>query len=163
MPDMRKALRHYGASPLHLLVLVGSFALAGYAALKLIADQPIAVVIWFVGAAVLHDLMLLPLYVLADRGARRRSLRHEHEHEHEHQHEDEDAALPAWVNYVRFPAAISAVLLLVFLPSIARLSGVYTATTGLSASPYLLHWLAITGVLFLISAVLYALRIRRRR
>jgi hypothetical protein len=154
---MRNALRHYGASPLHLLVLVGSFALAGYAALKLIADQPLAVVIWFVGGAVLHDLILLPLYVLADRSARRRSLRHEHEHEHE------DAAPPAWVNYVRFPAAISAVLLLVFLPSIARLSGVYTATTGLSASPYLLHWLAITGVLFLVSAVLYALRIRRRR
>lgn len=153
MPDMRKALRHYGASPLHLLVLVGSFTLAGYAALKLIADQPIAVVVWFVGAAVLHDLILLPLYVLADRNARRRSLRHE----------DEDAAPPAWVNYVRFPTAISAVLLLVFLPSIARLSGVYTATTGLSASPYLLHWLAITGVLFLTSAVLYALRIRRRR
>ena len=150
---MRKMYRHYGASPLHLLVLVASFALAGYAALKLIADQPVAVILWFVGAAVLHDLILLPLYVLADRSAYRRALRDG----------EEDAAPPAWLNYVRYPTAISAILLLVFLPSIARLSGVYTATTGLSAGPYLLHWLAITGVLFLISAVLYALRLRRIR
>lgn len=150
---MRKAFRHYGASPLHLLVLMASFGLAGYAALKLIADRPVAVAVWFVGAAVLHDLILLPLYVLADRSARRRSFRRK----------DEIPAPPAWLNYVRYPAAISAVLLLVFLPSIARLSGVYTATTGLSASPYLLHWLAITGTLFLISAVLYAVRIRRSR
>jgi hypothetical protein len=149
---MRKALRHYGASPLHLLVLVGSFAVAGYAALKLVADQPVAVIVWFVGTAVLHDLILLPLYVLADRGIRRRALSR-----------DDDDAAPPWLNYVRFPTAISAVLLLVFLPSIARLSGVYAATTGLSANPYLLHWLAITGVLFLISAVLYAIRTRRRR
>ena len=64
---------------------------------------------------------------------------------------------------MRFPAAISGILLIVFLPSIARLSSTYTATTGLSSSEYFARWLAITGALFLVSAVLYAARLRRNR
>ena len=34
---MRRLLRWYGANPLHLLTLLGSFALAGYAAVQLAA------------------------------------------------------------------------------------------------------------------------------
>lgn len=144
---MPRFVRRYGAHPLHLLVLVGCFALAGFAAIKLVHDRPVMVIVWFVGAAVAHDVLLLPLYALVDRGLRR------------------GATLPSapWLNYVRFPLAISAVLLLVFLPSIARLSNVYTATTGLTAGGYLLRWLAVTGVLFLVSALSYALRLRKIR
>ena len=54
---MRGFVRRYGAHPLHLIVLIGCFALAGYAALGLISEHAIAVVVWFVGAAVLHPTM----------------------------------------------------------------------------------------------------------
>jgi hypothetical protein len=148
---MRTFVRRYGAHPLHLIVLVGCFALAGYAALGLISEHAIAVVVWFVGAAVLHDLVLVPLYAVIDGGLRRVRSR--------------PGELPRvpWLNYVRFPAVISGILLLVFLPSIAQLSGIYHATTGLSASGYFLRWLAVTGVLFLLSGIAFAFRLRRSR
>ncbi len=148
---MRTFARHYGAHPLHLIVLVACFALAGYAALGLISEHAIAVVVWFVGAAVGHDLVLVPLYAIIDGGLRRVRSR--------------PSELPRvpWLNYVRFPAAISGILLLVYLPSIARASGIYHDTTGLNSSSYFPRWLAVTGTLFLISGVTYALRLRRSR
>lgn len=147
---MRTLVRHYGASPLHLLVLIASFALAGYTAWLLIGLRPVGVIVWFVGAAVAHDLMLLPLYAIADGGLTRLS-------------RTRVGASAPWLNYVRFPAAISLLLLLVFLPSIARLSDLYPGTTGLSSAGYFARWLAVTGVLFLISAVAYAVRLHRSR
>ena len=66
----------YGASPLHLLTLLASFALAGYAALQLLrGPTPVRVAGWFLGAVIAHDLVLFPLYAVADRsltGLRRR-------------------------------------------------------------------------------------------
>ncbi len=66
--------RHwYGEGPLHLVLMLGSFALTGYAGVRLLAGaQWPMVVVWFVGAALLHDLVLLPLYALADRAVCRR-------------------------------------------------------------------------------------------
>lgn len=62
--------KRYGASPLHLLLVLGSFALTGYAGIRLLSGQePWMVVLWFAGAALLHDLVLLPLYTLTDRAA----------------------------------------------------------------------------------------------
>ena len=55
----------------------------------------------------------------------------------------------AWINYLRVPAALSGLLLLVWFPLILRLRTRYHASTTLSASPFLWHWLAVTGVLFL--------------
>ncbi|MGN5380755.1 hypothetical protein ACQ4WX_37550 [Streptomyces lasalocidi] len=66
---MARIVRWYGSGPLHLLVLVASFALTGYAMVRLFAVRPWEVAIWFVGAAILHDLILLPLYSLADLSA----------------------------------------------------------------------------------------------
>ena len=63
---MTRLLRWYGSGPLHLLVLICSFALAAYALVRLFSLRPLEVAIWFVGAAILHDLILLPLYSLAD-------------------------------------------------------------------------------------------------
>ena len=57
----------YGASPLHLLALLASFALAGYAAAQLVPSRPAGVAVWFAGAVVGHDLVLMPLYSIADR------------------------------------------------------------------------------------------------
>ena len=69
---------------------------------------------------------------------------------------------PPAINYVRIPAAFSLLLLLVFFPLILGLSEPeYHRASGLTTQPYLWRWLAVTGVLFAGSAVLYALRCRR--
>src|SRR5712691_2726337 len=146
---MRRQLRWYGASPLHLLALIACFGLAGYAAPRLVSSHPLAVIVWFGGAVIGHDLLLMPLYSLADRSAMA-ALRHR------------EPQLPAtpWINYVRVPAALSGLLLLVWFPLILRLRSPYHASTSLSADPYAWHWLAVTGTLFLLSAVAFALRLR---
>jgi hypothetical protein len=149
---MRRLLRWYGASPLHLLALLGCFALAGYAAARLVPSRPLGIAAWFLGAVIGHDLLLMPLYTLADRSAAA-VLRHR------------AARLPElpWINYLRVPAALSGLLFLVWFPLILRLRTRYQASTTLSPDPYLWHWLAVTGVLFLISAAALALRIRLLR
>lgn len=144
--------RPYGAHPLHLLAMVASFALAGYAAILLVEKRSIMVIVWFVGAAIVHDLVLLPLYAIADaRLVRLRDRRRER------------SGMAPWINYVRVPAVLSGLLLLIFLPSIAGLSDTFTETTMLSSSGYFARWLAVTGVLFLLSGLALALRMRRIR
>src|SRR6516225_8755560 len=146
---MRRLLRWYGANPLHLLALLGCFALAGYAAAQLVPSRPLGVAVWFLGAVVAHDLLLVPLYSLADRSATA-AIRHR------------APALPTigWINYLRVPAALSGLLLLVWFPLILRLRTRYQASTTLSPAPFLWHWLAVTGALFLLSAAALAVRIR---
>ena len=148
---MRRQLRWYGGSPLHLLALLACLGLAGYAAARLVSYRPIAVIVWFLGAVIGHDLLLMPLYSLADRSAMA-AIRHR------------DPPLPVtpWINYVRVPAALSGLLLLVWFPLILRLQSPYHASTTLSADPYVWHWLAVTGALFLLSAVAFALRLRKQ-
>jgi hypothetical protein len=149
---VRRLLRWYGANPLHLLALLGCFALAGYAAARLVPPNPLGVAIWFVGAVVGHDLVLMPLYALADWSAaaviRHRAVRF--------------PDIP-WINYLRVPAAMSGLLFLVWFPLILRLRTRYQASTTLSPDPFLWHWLGVTGALFLLSAVAFAVRVRVRR
>src|SRR5271165_4435863 len=146
---MRRQLRWYGASPLHQLTLLACFGLAGYAAARLVPSQPLGVAAWFLGAVIGHDLLLMPLYSLADRSAMA-AIRHR----------DPQLPVTPWINYVRVPVALSGLLLLVWFPLILRLRSPYHASTTLSADPYAWHWLAVTGVLFLLSAVAFALRLR---
>ena len=145
---MRRQLRWYGASPLHLLALLACFGLAGYAAARLIPSQPLGVAAWFLGAVIGHDLLLMPLYSLADRSVIA-AIRHR----------DPQLPVTPWINYVRVPAALSGLLLLVWFPLILRLQSPYHASTTLSADPYVWHWLAVTGALFLLSAVAFRLSI----
>jgi len=149
---MRRFLRWYGASPLHLLTMLGCFALAGYAAAELLSNNVVGILVWLVGAVIGHDLVLMPLYTLADRSAMA-VIRHRPPH------------LPAvpWINYLRVPAALSGMLLLIWSPLIFRLPAHFPATTTLSLDPYLWHWLAVTGALFLLSAAALALRLRTGR
>ncbi|QCX75050.1 hypothetical protein C9F11_06750 [Streptomyces sp. YIM 121038] len=141
------ARRRYGAAPCHLLLLLASFALAGYAGVRLLRDDWTAVAVWFVGAALLHDLLLAPLYAAADRavtaalGGRRRNL----------------------TAYVRVPAALSLLLLLVWFPLITRQVPRYERATGLPADVFLARWLLVTAGLFAGSALWLALRAARRR
>ncbi len=139
---MRPALIPVG-SPFQLLLLAASFALAGYAGVRLLADDWFGVAVWFVGAALLHDLVLLPLYALADRavvqglGATGRR---------------------DWAMYVRVPAALSGLLLLVWFPLISGMvERRYRLGTGLSPEGFLARWLLITAVLFGGSALLLAM------
>jgi hypothetical protein len=154
--------RWYGDSPLHLLALLAAFALGGYAVLAVVtAGQWRGFAVWFAVAIVGHDLLLFPLYSLADLSARR--------------------LLPGWaggtrrtgvktagrvvppvVNYLRVPAAFSLLVLIVWFPLILGLSaGTYHRASGLSAGPYLGRWLAVTGAMFAGSAVCYAVALRR--
>jgi hypothetical protein len=157
---MARLRRWYGAGPLHLLALAACFALAWYAGTRLLGYQPARVVLWFVGAAVVHDLVLHPLYSTADRTARVASgaLRRR---EPDGARADADAA--TGINYVRFPAVLSALLFLVWLPEILGLGGDYELTTGLDGSRFLPRWLLITACLFAASAVLFFVRTVLRR
>jgi hypothetical protein len=147
---MKRLARWYGANPLHLLALLGCFALAGYAATQLLSFRPITVAVWFLGAVIGHDLLLMPLYSLADSSAIA-ALRHR------------PPRLPAvrWINYLRVPAGLSGLLLLVWFPLILRLHTDYHASTTLSPDPFFWHWLGVTGALFLLSAAMLAVRLRR--
>ena len=51
---MRWFSRWYGANPLHLLTMVGSFALAWYAGAVLLHGKPVGVAVWFAGAVIGH-------------------------------------------------------------------------------------------------------------
>jgi hypothetical protein len=147
-----RLLRWYGAGPLHLLTMIACLALAGYATAELLPSSYIGIPIWLAGAVIGHDLILVPLYTLADRSVMA-VLRHRR------------PSVPAvlWINYLRIPAVLSGMLLLIWFPLIFRLPSRFPATTTLSLDPYLWHWLAITGALFLLSAILFALRLRARR
>lgn len=148
---MKALTARYVGNPLSLVALLASLSLAGYAVEHLVSSRPVAVAVWFVAAAVLHDVVVLPLYAVADAAAVRAS---------------RFGGRPSsgrWLNYLRFPLAISLLLLLVFSPEIFRLSDIYAPTTGLSSKHFFEHWLLITAVLFGVSAVLLALSYRRRR
>jgi hypothetical protein len=149
---MARFNRWYGANPLHLLALICAFALAGYAAVRLFAVQPLGVAVWLVGAAIGHDLILFPLYALADRSA-----------ESVLRHRTADLPTKPWINYLRVPMFLSGLLLLVWFPLIFRMVAGFQAATGLTQDVYLGRWLAITGVLFGGAAVAFALSLRRVR
>jgi hypothetical protein len=147
--DPRRFPRWYGAGPLHLLTMLGCFALAGYATAELLPNNAVGIPIWFAGAVIGHDVILMPIYTVADRSAMA-VFRHRR------------PQLPAvpWINYLRVPAALSGMLLLIWFPLILRLPRRFTVTTTLSLDPYLWHWLAVTGTLFLLSATALAVRLR---
>jgi hypothetical protein len=150
----RRITAHYGADPLHLLALLACFALAGYAASRVAAAGIwVGFLIWFVGAAIVHDLVLFPLYALADVAVQRRRWGRRRPGPH--------VRWRPWINYVRVPAGLSGLLLLVWFPLILRQSGeTYRKAVGLGLSPYLGRWLLVTGVLFGGSAIIYAVRLR---
>jgi hypothetical protein len=193
--------RWYGANPLHLLALLAAFALAGYAVHAVMAaGQWTGFAAWFAVAIIGHDLLLFPLYSLADL-----SLRHllpggshgrmpavkpatrgpfEAFQSVDSPRLDTKPApgpppaaatpgaaarpgsgAPAWpplLNYVRIPVIFSLLLLLTFFPMILGLSAPELhRASGLGTGPYVWRWLGVTGAMFAISAVTYALRTRR--
>ncbi|MDQ4009317.1 MAG: hypothetical protein M3228_01120 [Actinomycetota bacterium] len=141
--------------PVALLALLASFVVAGYAGVRLLSGNPVGVGAWFIGSVVVHDLVLFPLYAGADAALvtllrRRPALA-------------TVAGVP-WLNHLRVPAVVSGVLLLVWSPLILRVSApTYLDASGLSPQPFLPRWLAVTAVLFAISAVVLAVRVAKTR
>jgi hypothetical protein len=131
----------YGASPLHLFAHLAVLPLVAWALLQVV-DRPDAlrILLWLALSAVVHDLVLLPFYSALDRAGQRAAPR------------------PA-VNYVRVPALLSGLLLLVFFPAISgKGEPSFQRTSGLTYDGYLARWLLITAALFAISAAAYRLR-----
>jgi hypothetical protein len=152
--------RRYGAGPLHLIAHAAAFAIAAYALAQIIGGgAAINFVAWFGGAAILHDLVFLPLYSALDalaRGPGRGSGRGAG------RGADRDRAVPV-INHIRAPALISGLLLLVYFPLILGPAGdEYFKATGHHLEGYARNWLLITATLFAVSALVYALRLRRR-
>jgi hypothetical protein len=142
--------RLYGTSPLHLLAHLAAFAIAVFALTQIInGGIVINFIVWFGGAAVLHDLVAFPLYSGLDRIARVGT------------GERVSRRVPV-INHVRAPALISGVLLLVYFPLILKTAdSTYFSATGHHVHGYLRNWLLITAALFLASATIYAVRLRR--
>lgn len=153
-PRTKGIRARYGASPVHLLLVLCSFALTLYAGIRLLKGDTLGVIVWFVGAALLHDLVLVPLYTVTDKVLAavlgRRSA-------------TGSAAGPApWINYVRVPAFIAVLLLVVWYPLILRRVPGYTGYTGLPADVFLGRWLLITAALFALSALCLLIALLRR-
>ncbi|MBV9089718.1 MAG: hypothetical protein JO044_07415 [Mycobacteriaceae bacterium] len=145
----------YGSRPLHLLTMLAGFALVGYVVATF---HPVtlwnprvwwqSIAVWFAAAIVLHDLVLYPMYALADRllaipANRRRG-----------------APVVSALNHIRIPALASGLTLLVFLPGIIAQGGpTYLAATGQTQEPFLGRWLLLTAAMFGTSAALYGIRI----
>lgn len=151
---MKERFRYeYGAQPLHLIAVATSLLLSGYGLLRIndLSDTG-RIFIWIVAAALLHDLVAVPVYSLLLRiahGTAAMAIT------------SRAMALHA-LNHVRVPAGLSLLLLLVYSPLIFRFGAdEYLATTGREVDPYLGRWLLISAAMFLISGIVYAIRLRR--
>jgi len=164
MPRLPRRFRAiYGSHPLHLLTMLSGFALLGY---LLATFDPAtlwnpgtwwqSIVVWLAAAVVAHDLLLYPLYALADRALWTRIGRR---------------AAPSHPNisarnHIRVPALGAGLTLLIFLPGIIEQGGpTYQAATGQDQQPFLGRWLLLTAAMFAASALAYAARlaVARRR
>jgi len=142
---MRRLRSRYGAGPAHLLAIVASLAIA-VAAVVGWTQRPrdlLNVLIWFAAAIVLHDLVLLPIYSIADRAAL--------------------GWLPARVTaYARAPALISVLVLAAVFPTVLGFGAHQEHNaSGIVEHGYLARWLLLTGVLFALSGLAYVVSGRR--
>lgn len=153
MNPIRHFRARYGASPLHLVGHLLAFGVAAFALDQIFSGGDIEQLLaWYIGFALLHDLVLIPLYTGVDRLFRGIVGR-----------------LPAsgpgairLVNHVRVPALISGVLLLIYLPLITRVGNhTFRFYSGHNVEGYLRNWLLITAALFLGSAAVYGVRVVR--
>jgi hypothetical protein len=97
------------------------------------------IALWLVACVVVHDLIVLPLYAGADRGLRRLA--------------------GGAINYVRIPAALSLLMLVIFFGTIGeRGERAYAATSGETFDGYAARWLLVSAALFAGSSLLYLVR-----
>ena len=159
---MSRFRTRYGEHPIHLLAHIAGFAIAAYAIVQLLGQKHwVNWLAWFLAAALLHDLVLLPLYSVLDRVGHVVTQR---VHVHLPGGDPNDPAHVPLVNHVRAPALISGILLLIYFPLILGQGDAgYFSATGHHPSGYLRNWLLITLALFAGSALIYGIRVARRR
>lgn len=152
---MKKFRSLYGASPLHLLAVIASFAIAGYGFMRIFdSPAPESTMLFFIAAVFAHDLIAFPLYSALNQIAFRSA------GEKANWWLSEQTVQP--LNYIRIPAVVSGLLLIMFFPLVFRLSADrFMANSGESPDVFLSRWLGIVAVLFTVSALLYAFRLRR--
>ena len=145
--------RLYGEHVLHLIVLLGALALAAYTISVLGFDQLFnpkvwwqSIAVWFAVAVIGHDLILFPLYALAERLLPKG-------------HRDPKPRDPQRVpltNYIRMPSLATALTFALFFPGIIQQGAfTYTAATGLTQEPFLQRWLLLVAGFYFTSAVCY--------
>ncbi len=148
--------RLYGAGPLHVLGAVICFAVVGAAVAGWFEEATVSlkyILIWFVGAILLHDLVFLPFYSALDRlaTARRPAA------------EQAPSRPPGWV-YVRVPCILCGLVLLVYAPEILRLGNdTYRIASGQNQDVYMARYLAIVAIVFALSALAYLFAALRHR
>lgn len=162
---MSRLRASYGAGPLHLLGHLALIVLAGYLLSVMFearfAPEPLNLVLWLIGGAVLHDVVVLPLYSAANVavaqliGARGDVDRAPDSVPSSRDLRRRVAIMP----HLRTPAVISGVLFAVFFPRILnRQPGNFERALGYPAPDYLERWLLVSAGLFAISAAVYAAR-----
>ena len=152
--------RIYGAHVLHLVILVAALALTAYTISVVGIDSLFnptvwwqSIAVWFAVAIIAHDLILFPLYALADRILTLRR-------PHRGQAPEKPSQRPPLTNYVRMPTLASGLLLLLFLPGIIQQGAVtYYTATGLTQAPYLTRWLVVTAIFYVVAALWYAMKV----
>ncbi len=164
---MRAALARftafYGSHPLHLMGTIAALALAGYV-VSVLGPQALwnhtvwwqSIGVWFVAAVIAHDLILFPLYALADRsltGAlaalRGRCAGHQ-----------SGVSRVSPLNYLRVPTLATGLSLLLFFPGIIQQGqSSYLAATGQNQQPFYGRWLLLVAALYGLSALVYAARL----
>jgi hypothetical protein len=145
----------YGSTELHLLAVIVTMSFACYGAVR-IAEGPDALntFIWLGGAIVAHDLISFPLYSGLNLIAHRSLVG-------PHMGPAAERRVPL-INHIRVPAILSGFALIVWFPLILRLSASsYRLKSGLDPDVFLGRWLLLTAALFLGSALIYAVRLRR--
>lgn len=145
----------YGSHPGHLLTMAAGFALIGY---LVVTAGPAtlwkpqdswwkSMTLWLAAATVFHDLVLFPIYSLADRvlGA------------------PNNRRPPSRVstrNHLRVPALGSGLILLSLSPDIIMQGAEkYFEGTGLTQEHFLGRWLMLTALMFGASALIYGTRL----
>ncbi len=150
---MRAFRRLYGRdAKAHLPAMLVTYAITAYAVWAIFQGaRPWTVLLWLAGAIVAHDFVFLPFYTALYRLARRAGDAHPRRRRR-----------VIALQHVAVPVMLSLLLLLAGLPLVLELSETaYRPTTGMSQEPYLERWLAVTAALFVLSAIAYAIRVRR--
>jgi hypothetical protein len=132
--------KRYGSSPVHLVGHIAVFGLTAYAITQIFTLGAAGnAVVWLIGAVLLHDAVLWPLYSVGDAVGRR--------------------LLVGAVNYVRIPLGLSLLLGLVFFGTISGKGGnAYRNASGQTYDGYVTRWLVVSAALFAISAAVYLVR-----
>jgi hypothetical protein len=140
---------------LHLGGHVVALAIAAFGFDRIFSGGDVPeLLIWYLGFAIAHDLIFVPLYTGLDRLMRRALVPRSSSRRIE---------IPM-VNHVRAPLLISALLLLIYGPLILGVDDRdYFALSGHHLEHYLRNWLLIAGALFFGSGVIYVLRLGRLR